>query len=146
MSHPDLRLWIGKHVLAVRNATYFPGFILEVSNASKCVMVEFKNFHGLVTMYEDVFNRGDLSIINDVCPSYSDIKVGLRVAIKSWSYDSGNQILYIPGFVVAILNDCGRFLVRNCYDIERLVGIDELRIIIPFWWEYAYYHFQGHAR
>lgn len=145
MSVPDLRLWVGQPVLAVRNATYFPAVILEVSNPSQCVMVEFKNFHGLVTMYEDVFNRGDLSIISDVCPKYTDVKVGLRVAIKSWSYET-NQIFYIPGFVCAVLDDCGRLLVRNCYDMERIVGIEDIRIILPFWWKYAYYHFQAQAK
>lgn len=131
----DLKDWKGYRVLARHGDVYLPGVIKTVTEDGIGVGIQFDgedspvNFPGIIKSTD---------VINDQCPSPSELKLNLRVCAKLSPQDCS----FVCGTIVCITKSstvqCQIKLddvYREKNQAIRLVARAHIRIFRPPWWE-----------
>ncbi|XP_055541968.1 putative transcription factor capicua isoform X2 [Wyeomyia smithii] len=137
----DLSDWSNHYrVLAKRKDCYESG-VIRASSSSSTVIVQFDYPEGSQQVYGDVFGAGRYDIIDDACPSASDVVPGCRVCVRARTvpaHPAGN--VFVEAIVKEMQNNTKQFSVQligpgsNAQEIKLVKRVD-IRLLKPPWWD-----------
>uniref|UniRef100_A0A336LJ35 CSON007384 protein n=1 Tax=Culicoides sonorensis TaxID=179676 RepID=A0A336LJ35_CULSO len=131
----DLSEWCDHRILAKRNDYYACGVIRSCDGKSK-IQVEFDPPDGGVQVYQNVFNAGRFDIVSDASPSISDIKIGLKVCVRTLLPKNQSHV-FVEGTIKnidSLTKQIEVHLNRNPCD-TKLVKRADIRLLRPPWWD-----------
>ncbi|XP_059480493.1 putative transcription factor capicua isoform X3 [Neocloeon triangulifer] len=154
----DLRDFIGHRVLARSKSNpqiYLPGTISNVllaiggQGGGVTVTLDQPNIAGINAepislLYEDVFVKGPLDVVSDICPSLSQLTSRYPFVVK----DVHPEIRFLPAVLCQIYTNPMQVLVEvRVGDVieKRLVKRAHLRILQAPWSEELAFHVENHT-
>lgn len=140
MENFDLDCWKNLKVLALHGGFYYPATVIGTNNITSTVFVEFTRSH-FVGQYNDVFTSKSLYIICDIIPSYENIMINDKVTVYERKYDC-----FSPGFVSNKICHTQQLFVKIFNGEDRIVPVEDVRLILPIWNPYSINYPQHNIR
>ncbi|XP_039437834.1 putative transcription factor capicua isoform X3 [Culex pipiens pallens] len=144
----DLSDWSNSYRVLAKRKDYYESGVIRSSSSSNTVTVQFDYPEGSTQTYGDVFGAGRYDIIDDACPSASDVVAGCRVCIRAQTvppHPAGN--VYVEAVVKEVQNNTKQFSVQligpaaatasgggGPQEIKLVKRVD-IRLLKPPWWD-----------
>lgn len=109
----DLNDWANNYRVLARRKDFYESGVIRSTPSPSTVVVQFDYPEGSVQKYDDVFGAGRYDIIDDACPSASDVGPGSRVCVRIQTvpaYPTGN--VFVEAVVKEMHNSTKKFSVQ----------------------------------
>lgn len=109
----DLNDWANNYRVLAKRKDFYESGVIRATPSPSTVLVLFDYPEGCQQLYDDVFGAGRYDIIDDACPSVSDVVPGCRICVRVQTvpaHPTGN--VFVEAVVKEMHNSTKKFSVQ----------------------------------